>query len=120
MTTLFKIDENLHEEVAAYLRSLGYDALSVYEQQLQGHADSSIAAVCQQEQRTLITLDLDFSNILLYPPADYPGIIVLRLTDQSRPAVLAVIQRLVPMLAAQSPTGQLWIVDESTVRIRTA
>jgi hypothetical protein len=42
----------LHEGVAVALRSLGHDALSVYEQQLQCHTDPDIATVCQQEQRT--------------------------------------------------------------------
>ena len=41
---LFKIDENLHEEVAELLRQAGHDAVSVYDQQMRGHADEDIAA----------------------------------------------------------------------------
>jgi hypothetical protein len=40
----FKIDENLHEEIGALLRQNGHDAVSVYDQQMQGSADEEVAA----------------------------------------------------------------------------
>ncbi len=49
---------------------------------------------------------------------NYPGIIVLRLHDQSRPSVVAVVTRLMPLLATESLVGCLWIVDEVGMRIR--
>jgi predicted nuclease of predicted toxin-antitoxin system len=103
---LFKIDENLHEEVAELLRHSGHDALSVFDQHLQGHADADVAAACQREGRAVVTLDLDFANILAYPPADYAGIIVLRLHDPSRPPVVAAMRRLLPLLSNEPLVGQ--------------
>ncbi len=35
----FKVDENLHEEVATALRAEGHDAETVYEEGLRGHSD---------------------------------------------------------------------------------
>lgn len=55
----FKVDENLHPEVADVLRQSGHDALTVYEQGLRGHADGEVAGVCQKEDRAILTLDLD-------------------------------------------------------------
>jgi len=95
----FKIDENLHADAAELLRQQGHDAITVYDQNLQGEADTNIANVCRQEQRVIVTLDLDFSDIRQYPPKDYPGIIVLRLNDQSRVAVLNVLRRILPQYA---------------------
>jgi predicted nuclease of predicted toxin-antitoxin system len=100
------------------LRRHQHDALTVYDQQMQGHADEDVAATCRQESRVIVTQDLDFSNILAYPPQDYAGIIVLRLTDQSRQAVLAVITRLIPILPVERLAGCLWVVDETGMRIR--
>ena len=86
---LFKVDENLHTDVADLLRKAGHDALTVFDQGLRGHADGEIALVCREEQRAIVTLDLDFfSDIREFPPEDYAGIIVLRLLDQSRPESL--------------------------------
>jgi predicted nuclease of predicted toxin-antitoxin system len=116
----FKVDENLHDDVAEMLRQHGHDATTVYRQRMQGEDDGNVAVECRQEQRVIVTQDLDFSNILTYPPQDYAGIIVLRLHDQSRPSVLAVIGRLLPLLVTESLVGCLWIVDEVGVRIRKA
>ncbi|MBW3600859.1 MAG: DUF5615 family PIN-like protein [Planctomycetes bacterium] len=113
-----KIDENLHSDAASLLRQRGHDVLTVHEQGLKGHADVDIANVCRQEERTIITLDLDFSDIREYPPGDYHGIIVLRLKNQSRASVLNVLGRIIPMFDSESPVGRLWVVDEHQVRIR--
>jgi predicted nuclease of predicted toxin-antitoxin system len=113
-----KIDENLHADATALMRRHGHDALTVHDQGLRGGADCDIAAVCRQEERAMVTLDLDFSDIRVYPPEDYHGIIVLRLNDQSRTATLTVLSRIIPMFDTESPVGRLWIVDEHQVRIR--
>jgi predicted nuclease of predicted toxin-antitoxin system len=114
----FKIDENLHADAAELLRQHGYDTTTVLEQGLQGGADADIANVCQQEGRTMITLDLDFSDVRHYPPEDYQGLIVLRLNDQSRTSVLNIIDRIIPLLGTEPLVGNLWIVQETSVRIR--
>jgi predicted nuclease of predicted toxin-antitoxin system len=115
---LFKTDENLHEEVAELLRQHGHDAVSVFDQHLQGHPDGDVAAACRHEGRALVTLDLDFANILAYPPEDYAGIIVLRLHDPSRPPVVAAMLRLLPLFAAEPLPRHLWIADDVGIRIR--
>lgn len=114
----FKIDENLPVEVAELLRRHQHDAATVIEQRLAGQPDAHIAGTCQAEQRALVTLDLDFADLRRYPPADHAGLIVLRPATQSIPAVLALIQRLVPLLDQEPVAGALWIVDEGRVRIR--
>jgi len=84
----FTIDENLPVEVAELLRSQGYDALTVEEQKLAGECDSIIIEVCRQEERILVTLDLDFADIRAYPPQDFAGIMVLRVNRQDKPYLL--------------------------------
>ena len=69
----FKIDENLPVEVAEQLQQANYDALTVYDQEVVGAIDESIAKVCLAEEGILVTLDLDFSDIRAYPPEEYPG-----------------------------------------------
>ena len=74
----FKIDENLPVDAAESLRDAGHDALTIDDQQMVGDSDPKIAAVCQSEQRAIVTLDLDFSDIRAYPPGEYHGLVVLR------------------------------------------
>jgi len=119
MTSLrFKVDENLPIEVAVVLRNAGFLADTVWDEGLSGASDHDIALVCRQEGRALITLDLDFADIRTYPPEEYAGIIVLRLRQQDKISVLAVMQPLISLLQRESVRGHLWIVDEKRVRIR--
>lgn len=60
---LFKVDENLHSDVAELLRKAGHNAMTVFEQGLRGRKDREIADVCRIEKQAIVTLDLEFSNI---------------------------------------------------------
>ena len=113
----FKIDENLPPEIALHLRQHGHDATTVWDEQLRGSADNHLIEVCRREGRILLTLDLDFADIRLYPPREYPGLIVLRLHSQSRRLVMTVVSRFISFLAEHSPLGALWFVTENGVRI---
>lgn len=79
----FKLDENLPVEAAALLCEAGHDALTILDEQMGGQADNDIIRACQRENRALITLDLDFSDIKSYPPSEYDGIFVLRIKRQA-------------------------------------
>ena len=114
----FKFDENLPSDLGALLRADGHDAHAVLDENLRGAADPPIAKVCQDEERILITLDLDFAHIKNYPPQDYPGIIVLRLARQDRDTVLAIIPRILTLLQTEPIAKRLWIVDDNRTRIR--
>ena len=113
----FKIDENLPTDICKLLRDEGHDALSVFDQNLSGEPDTHIASVCKQENRIIITLDLDFANIQKYPPTNYPGIIVIRVKQQDKFSLINVFQRFMPIFKTENPANQLWIVDEKNIRI---
>jgi predicted nuclease of predicted toxin-antitoxin system len=115
----FKVDENIHPDVALLLRWAGHDALTVWDEGLRGRDDSEIATVCRTEGRALVTLDLDFADIRLYPPAQYPGIIVIRPARQGRPDVSRVFRKAITLLSTEPLAGRLWIVDEAAVRVRS-
>ena len=66
-----------------------------------GKPDPQVESVCQTEQRVLVTLDLDFSDIRTYPPSQYLGIIVLRPRKQSKPTVLDLVSQLIPLLSSE-------------------
>jgi len=114
----FKIDENLHDDVAALVSSHGHHCETVHNEGLRGSQDQELISACKTENRALITLDLDFADIRSYPPDEYPGIIVLRLSSQSRQNVLDVIAKAISLADVEPVAGRLWIVTEAAVRIR--
>ena len=115
----FKVDENLPIEVAELFTQAGYEAETVYDEDLAGEVDEKLARVCQVEQRAMITLDTDFADIRAYPPEQYPGIIVLRLKRQDKQRVLEVVTRVIKAFDAEELVGNLWIVDERRIRVRS-
>ena len=113
-----KLDENIPEDAATFFIDAGFQVSTVLSQGLSGKADAIVTAACKAESKVLITLDTDFANIGAYPPEDYSGIIVLRLTNQAKPHVLSILARLLDALGRNSPAGHLWIVEAHRIRIR--
>lgn len=112
------MDENLPVEVAGLLISAGHDALTIFDQRLIGEDDSRILKICQAEERALITLDLDFSDVRSYPPREYPGLLVLRLHRQDKLYVVETIRQVIPLLDQEQIEGRLWIIEENRIRVR--
>ena len=94
----FKVDENSPIDIAELLRGNGHDAMTIFDQQMVGEPDPKVASICSAEERALVTLDLDFSDVRTYPPGAYPGIIILRPRTQSKPDVPALLDKLLPLL----------------------
>ncbi len=106
------------DELVEVLQTAGHDAETVSDEGLAGAKDPQVLAACQTESRGLITLDLDFSNIVAYPPEHLSGLVVLRPVRQSKPLVLDLVTRvLVPMLEHEALSGKLWIVEATRVRV---
>jgi predicted nuclease of predicted toxin-antitoxin system len=114
----FKVDENLPVEVTELLRNAGFDAMNVHEQNMVGSMDTTLAQVCREEKRVIVTLDLDFADIRHYPPEEQAGIVVLRPDRQDKEHILTIVRRLIPNLNDEALLGKLWIVNEQTIRIR--
>jgi predicted nuclease of predicted toxin-antitoxin system len=114
----FKLDENLGCAASRYLEDTGCDVSTVRLQNLCGTADRNLIDVCASEGRCLVTLDLDFSNPLQFPPEQYAGIIVLRLPKQ--PSVEDIVDSLKTLAAAVPAgtdlSGSLRIVSKGRVR----
>ena len=114
----FKLDENLGSSSAELLRIAGFDVVTVHNENLGGATDNHIFSVCIKENRCLITLDLDFSNILRFPPFGTPGIIILRPNQYSDISQIhALLHKLKRACEANDPQGTIWIVEKDKIRI---
>jgi hypothetical protein len=58
-----KLDENIGTAGAELLTTAGFDVATVAQQQLTSAQDENIASVCAAEDRCLVTLDKDFSDV---------------------------------------------------------
>ena len=76
-----QIDENLPIELIDVLESAGYTGMTAFEQGLNGKSDSKVINRCREEKYVLVSLDLDFADIRLYPPEKYSGLIIIRVKN---------------------------------------
>lgn len=113
----FKLDENCDPRWQAPLISAGYDVATVFDEDLQGAEDETIASACRSERRCLIKADLDFAQLLDFPPENFSGIIVLRHPRPTLAGMQALIEQVVLAVAKESLSGRLWIVEPGRIRI---
>lgn len=74
-------------------------------------------AVCREERRCIVTLDLDYANPLVFNPLDFFGIVVLRPAPRSVPESFdQVVKTLIGGLARASVVNKLWIVQPGRIR----
>jgi predicted nuclease of predicted toxin-antitoxin system len=118
----FLVDANLPRSAAPMLRQLGHDVVDVRDIGMRSATDDVIAAHARTNRLTLITRDFDFADIRNYPPADYAGIVVLKLPDDATaPQVVKLLETFARRQdwLAKLP-GRLAIVESKRVRFRPA
>ena len=112
-----KLDENLGRRSIELFKETGHEVSTVTEQQLGGTSDDELIEVCRTEGRALVTLDLDFSNVLRFSPQRYAGIVVLRVPHPV--ALNDIHDRIRTLLKAsegEELDGKLWIVEQDRIR----
>jgi len=87
------LDADIPRSFLSQLKDKGFDVIDVRNLSAAPLQDEEIFKVASKEKRILITRDLDFSNILHYPPSKSPGIIVLRTHLLSKEEMLTILLR---------------------------
>jgi len=115
----FKLDENIGSRAARLFPQAGHDVETVLQGGLSGAVDEIIFETCVREKRCLLTLDLDFADIVRFPPHKAPGIAVLRLPNSVSLSLMErFVSDLLSMLDVEPIAGRLWIVEPGRIRIR--
>lgn len=114
----FKLDENLGTRAQEIFLKSGHDIRTVREEGIGGASDEVVYKISQQEDRILVTLDLDFADVIRFPPRDSGGIVVLRLPRNPTLSMLeSLIRQLLYAVQQENPKGRLWIVEPQRIRI---
>lgn len=115
----FKLDENLGQRAQARLLAGGTTVQTAADEGLRGAEDERIHAVCRAEQRCLITLDLDFIDVVRFPAIPPAGLVVLRPPRRTSQAVLlGLLEQMLSLVGREPLAGQIWILEVGRVRIR--
>jgi predicted nuclease of predicted toxin-antitoxin system len=112
----FLLDVNMSPETQAFLReTFGFDVIRSSPPTL---PDEDIVKLAKQEQRVVITQDLDFGEIYYLRERGRLGVIVLRLTDQTVESVNRVLATFFRAQAEAIPLStSLVVIDEHHFRV---
>lgn len=114
----FKLDENFGQRTQRIFLAAGHDVQTVREEGLSGSTDHILYEICRAEGRCIVTLDLDFSDVLRFPPAEANGIVVVRVPRNPTVVLLeTLISQFLKALADMPIEGNLWIVEVGRIRV---
>jgi predicted nuclease of predicted toxin-antitoxin system len=114
----FKLDEHFGTRLQKVFLDSGYNTETVRHENLQGISDKNLFEVCKKEGRCLVTLDLDFSDVIRFPPYSSPGIVILRSRKRVTLRDLKkLIFQLLHLLKTNTIKSQLWVVEQNRIRI---
>lgn len=114
----FKLDENFGTRTLELFKAHGHDVETVRSQNLQGCSDQHLYEVCCTENRCLVSLDLDFADVVRFPPSRSSGLVVIRVPHNPSLALLEQMARQFLGAAAQIKLeNRLLIVEVGRIRI---
>ncbi len=114
----FLTDENIFPPITSYLRKTGHDVKTAQESGLSNSPDDKIADLATREERTIITFDKHFGNIITYPPQDLFGIILIRIHPPLLNKIFYAIDNLFKNYQGDSFKGRLIVLSKTGYRIR--
>jgi predicted nuclease of predicted toxin-antitoxin system len=113
-----KLDENLSRHLKPALIELGHDVLTAADENLLSRPDTEIARAAKEEQRMLLTLDVEFADLRKYPPGSHPGVILFRPLSLSPISVNSFITDFVRRTDLDKLATCVAVVDPVHVRVR--
>lgn len=114
----FLIDMPLSQDVAAWLRTQGHDAVHAIELGLDAAADAVILARAKQENRTIVTADLDYPRLLALAQERESSLILFRDGNWSEAAIIARMEEVMQRVTAADLERSIVVVDRGRVRMR--
>lgn len=116
----FLVDASLPRGVVDVIRTFGHEAIDVRDIGLGDAPDSVIAGHARSDALCLLTRDVDFTDIRVYPPSHYHGIVLVSAqVPANRDAVLRLLSaflRAIPQLGEVA--GALIVVEPGRIRLR--
>jgi predicted nuclease of predicted toxin-antitoxin system len=113
-----KLDENMPAGLAQALSKLGHDADTIPQEGLAGVDDKQVWVAAQKEERFLITQDLDFSDVRQFTPGTHHGLLLVRLRDPGRLALIHKVVWLFENEGVEAWQACFVVATENKVRVR--
>jgi predicted nuclease of predicted toxin-antitoxin system len=115
----FLIDMPLSAELVDWLLQRGHEAVHAMQIGLDRVSDEALVARARQENRVIITADLDFPRMLALMDAEGPGLILLRGGNYSEAEMRHLLERVLQTVAIDELPRSVVVVDRRRIRRRS-
>ncbi|MEW5800752.1 MAG: DUF5615 family PIN-like protein [bacterium] len=115
----FLADMGISPKAAVFLQMLGSDAVHLHDQGLDRLADSAILAKARNEDRILLTHDLDFGELVAASRAQLPSVVIFRLRSMRPDRVNRYLEIIISQYRHVLEQGAIISVSEEQIRVRT-
>jgi predicted nuclease of predicted toxin-antitoxin system len=110
------VDMPVSPDVAAWLRTLGHDAVHARELGLDRSPDSVIMNLAAEQGRVVVTADLDFPRLLALSGDAGPGLILLRGGNYSETEIRERLARVLELVPAGELGESVVVVEKGRLR----
>lgn len=114
----FLADMNVSMSTVLSLREEGYDAVHLREEGLLRLSDPLIVDKARQEERIILTFDLDFGDLMATGRHVLPSVVIFRLYDGTPASVTRRLYDVMRMKREELEQGAIVIVEDTRYRTR--
>lgn len=114
----FVADMGVSWRIVEWLRTNGHDAIHLREQQLHRLPNGGIFTKAADEQRVILTWDLDFTEIVALSETRLVSAVVFRLLNTRSENVIRRLARVLSESARDLEEGAIISVEDSRHRVR--
>ncbi len=114
----FLVDMALSPRTAKFLAELGYEAERVDKLGMAKSTDREIFEYAIENNRVVITADMDFGRILAYTKSNKPSVIIFRLKTPTPEKVNSMLSSTLPRIKEALEKGAIVVIEDQRVRIR--
>ena len=112
-------DIHISPRTVQFLNDRGHDVMPMTSVLAATAADDEIVAKAVELQRTVVTQDLDFSEIVALSRKTEPSVVLLRLSDSRVDNVNRKLELVLPMLEDAVADGVIATVEDYRIRVRS-
>jgi predicted nuclease of predicted toxin-antitoxin system len=114
----FLVDMPLSPAVARWLEQEGHDAVHAYDIGLSHASDEEVLHKAREEERVVVTADLDYPRLLALSGAGGPGLILFRGGDYGEKQIIELMGRVMASIPAPEFSSSVIVVDKKRIRKR--
>ncbi len=114
----FLADMGISQTTVEWLNKQGFDAVHVRDKGMHKSSDTEIVKKAIEEERIVLTCDLDFGDIVSASTKKYPSVIILRLENETPSNVNRRLKQVFEESSDVLLKGAIISVEETRHRVR--